>query len=111
MSRFSLSPRANRIEVDVLNEDRVRDQLSAAEGLIYIRTREPAASSGGAALEGALRLRGGRWRTTPPRRARYSRRSSPPVRSTTSEHELLYRILTVRDRLMHGYAPGDPSAP
>jgi uncharacterized protein YutE (UPF0331/DUF86 family) len=91
----------------VLSEDRVRDQLSAAEELVYVGHEEPAILAAGAALEGALRLTGGHV-------AGYEASAGALLEALLAkgwiddrEHELLYRMLTARDRLVHGYAPDD----
>jgi hypothetical protein len=96
--------------IEVLSEDRVRDQLSAAEELLYVGHDEPAALATGAALEGALRLTGGRV-------AGYEASAGALLEALLAtgwidndEHELLYRILSARDRLVHGYAPDDDLA-
>jgi hypothetical protein len=91
----------------VLSEDRVRDQLSAAEELLYVGHDEPAVLASGAALEGALRLTGGQV-------AGYEASAGALLEALHAkgwiddpEHELLHRLLTARDRLVHGYAPDD----
>jgi hypothetical protein len=95
--------------IEVLSEDRVRDQLSAAEELAYVGHEEPAVLATGAALEGALRLTGGKV-------AGYEASAGALLEALLAkgwiddgEYELLYRVLTVRDRLVHGYAPDDAS--
>jgi hypothetical protein len=94
----------------VLSEDRVRDQLSAAEELLYVGHEEPAVLATGAALEGALRLTGGGV-------AGYEASAGALLEALLAkgwidndEHELLYRVLKGRDRLVHGYAPDDELA-
>jgi hypothetical protein len=96
--------------VHVLSEDRVRDQLSAAEELLYVGHDEPAILASGAALEGALRLTGGGV-------AGYEASAGALLEALHAkgwiddpEHELLYRVLAARDRLVHGYAPDDDFA-
>jgi hypothetical protein len=96
--------------VEVLNEDRVRDQLSAAEELVYVGHEEPAVLATGAALEGALRLTGGRV-------AGFTASAGALLEALLAtgwiddtEYELLYRIIVTRDRLVHGYAPDDDFA-
>jgi uncharacterized protein YutE (UPF0331/DUF86 family) len=95
--------------IEVLSEDRVRDQLSAAEELAYVGHEEPAVLATGAALEGALRLTGGKV-------AGFEASAGALLEALLAkgwiddgEYELLYRVLTVRDRLVHGYAPDDDS--
>jgi uncharacterized protein YutE (UPF0331/DUF86 family) len=89
----------------ILSEESVRDQLSAAEELVYVGHREPALVAAGAALEGALRVR--------------ARAMAGPTASAAalleallsmgvvdeSEYDLLLQALAARDRLIHGYSP------
>jgi hypothetical protein len=83
----------------------VRDQLSAAEELLYVGHEDPAVLAAGAALEGTLRLTGGNV-------AGYEASAGALLEALHAkgwiddpEHELLYRVLTARDCLVHGYAP------
>jgi hypothetical protein len=101
------APSRRYFGIDVLSEDRVRDQLSAAEELLYVGHDEPAVLASGAALEGALRLTGGQV-------AGYEASAGALLEALHAkgwiddpEHELLHRLLTARDRLVHGYAPDD----
>jgi len=91
----------------VLSEDRVRDQLSAAEELVYVGHDEPAVLAAGAALEGALRLTGGRVAGFEASAGALLEALHAKGWIDDPEHELLHRVLTVRDRLVHGYAPDD----
>ena len=52
MSRSTLliAPAPSGFGLEVLSEDRVRDQLSAAEELVYVGHEEPAVLATGAAL-------------------------------------------------------------
>jgi hypothetical protein len=93
----------------VLHEDRVRDQLSAAEELGFLGHREAALLAAGAALEGALRLRGG---------GRAGSTASGPAlveavlaggEVSASECDLLLDALKARDQLVRGYALLDDS--
>jgi hypothetical protein len=93
--------------IEVLSEDRVRDQLSAAEELLYVGHDEPAVLATGAALEGALRLTGGRV-------AGFEASAGALLEALLAkgwiddpEYGLLHRVLSARDRLVHGYAPDD----
>ena len=91
--------------IEVLSEDRVRDQLSAAEELIYVGHREPALVAAGAALEGALRLSAGGI-AGPGASAAALLEALLALRALDDrEHELLYEALEARDRLVRGYAP------
>jgi hypothetical protein len=96
--------------VEVLSEERVRDQLSAAEELLFVGHREPALVAAGAALEGALRLRACR--------AAGSMASAPALLEALlamdavadDEYDLLLAALKARDCLIRGYLPVDASA-
>ena len=91
--------------IEVLSEDRVRDQLSAAEELIYVGHREPALVAAGAALEGALRLSAAGV-AGPGASAAALLEALLALRALDDrEHELLYEALEARDRLVRGYAP------
>jgi hypothetical protein len=112
MGRFSLAttPVGPRFEVEVLHEDLVRDQLSAAEELIYVGHREPALVAAGAALEGALRLCAAEL-AGPTASAAALLEALLAVRIVSDlEYELLYEALSARDRLVCGYAPDYPAA-
>jgi uncharacterized protein YutE (UPF0331/DUF86 family) len=107
MGRFSLAtaPAAPALDAEVLPEDCVRDQLSAAEELLYVGHTEPALLASGAALEGALRLCGGEI-------AGYNASAGALLEALLAteaiddeENELLYRVLAARDRLVHGFLP------
>jgi hypothetical protein len=109
-SSLLIAPAPSRFGIEVLSEDRVRDQLSAAEELVYVGHEEPAVLATGAALEGALRLTGGQV-------AGYEASAAALLEALLAkgwidnpEYELLYRLLTVRDRLVHGYAPDEDFA-
>jgi hypothetical protein len=97
------------VDAEILDEDRVRDQLSAAEELLYVGHGEPALVATGAALEGALRLN--------------AAESAGPAASAGAlleaelaagglddiEHEMLFEALAARDRLIHGFEPEHPA--
>jgi hypothetical protein len=110
MRRFSVatSPYEPWPEAAILDEERVRDQLSAAEELVYSGHREPALVAAGVAVEGAIRLAGGPMAG--------HRASAPALLEALvayqaiddREHEWLTAILDARDRLVQGYAPPDP---
>jgi hypothetical protein len=102
-----MTPVEHEFEVEVLGEDLVRDQLSAAEELIYVGHREPALVAAGAALEGALRLSaGGLAGPTASAAALLEALLSMRTLSDT-EYDPLYEALEARDRLVRGYAPED----
>jgi pimeloyl-ACP methyl ester carboxylesterase len=107
MGRFSLAttPAEPSFDVEILDEDLVRDQLSAAEELIYVGHREPALVAAGAALEGALRLSAGAL-AGPGASAAALLEALLALRALDDpEYELLYEALEARDRLVRGYAP------
>jgi hypothetical protein len=92
-------------EDEVLDEERVRDQLSAAEELMYVGHREPALLAAGVALEGAIRLRAGSL-------AGHSASAGALLEALLCydavgecDYDLLYETLAARDRLVHGFAP------
>jgi hypothetical protein len=95
----------DEVESFLLDEGRVRDQLSAAEELHYLGHAEPALVAAGAALAGVLRLRAGLL-------VGHSASCGALVAAvhatgalSVSEYELLSRLLRARDRLTRGYAP------
>jgi hypothetical protein len=107
VGRFSLAttPAETDFDVEILDEDLVRDQLSAAEELIYVGHREPALVAAGAALEGALRLSAGAL-AGPGASAAALLEALLALRALDDgEYDLLYEALEVRDRLVCGYAP------
>lgn len=96
---------APEIEPPLLDEERVRDQLSAAEELHYVGHAVPALIAAGAALVGVLRLRGGPL-------AGHSASGGALLEALLAtgalsalEHELLNRLLRAHQRLTQGYAP------
>ena len=108
MTQTSLAPFWEASELDpppLLDEERVRDQLSAAEELHYVGHTEPALIAAGAALAAVLRLRGGPLAG--------NNASSPALLEallatgavSDHEHQLLYRLLRAHHRLTHGFAP------
>jgi uncharacterized protein YutE (UPF0331/DUF86 family) len=111
MRRFSvaITPPYPGPEAAILDEERVRDQLSAAEELVYSGHREPALVAAGVAVEGAIRLAGGPMA---------GHRASPAALLEAlvayqalddREQEQLTAALAARDRLVQGYAPPDPA--
>ena len=94
----------------ILDEDRVRDQLSAAEELSFVGHREPALVAAGAALEGALRLRGARIAGPTASAAALLEALLAVSAVTDIEYDLLLDALNARDRLVRGYMPLDSAA-
>src|SRR3954447_12106217 len=112
MASFSLAttPVQAGIDVEILGENRVRDQLSAAEELMYVGHREPALVAAGAALEGALRLSAGGV-AGPGASAAALLEALLALRALDDrEYDVLYGALEARDRLVRGYAPEQGAA-
>ena len=109
MGPFSLAstPVEHEAEAEVLGEDLVRDQLSAAEELIYVGHREPALVAAGAALEGALRLSAGGLAGPTASAAALLEALLAMRMLRDTEYDLLYEALEARDRLVRGYVPDD----
>ena len=93
------------IDDGILSEESIRDQLSAAEELVYVGHKEPALVAAGAALEGALRFGAGRvaGHTASAGALLEALRAMGAI--DDEEHEVLIDALAARDRLIHGYAP------
>jgi hypothetical protein len=106
MGPFSLATTPQpALDFEILSENLVRDQLSAAEELIYVGHREPALVAAGAALEGALRLSAGGV-AGPGASAAALLVALLALRALDDrEYDLLYQALEARDRLVRGYAP------
>ena len=66
----------------------------------------PAVLATGAALEGALRLTGGPVEGSEASAGALLEALLATGWIDAPEYELLYRVLTARDRLVHGFAPG-----
>jgi hypothetical protein len=96
---------APELEPDLLDEERVRDQLSAAEELHYLGHAEPALVAAGAALAGGLRLCAGRPRGNSASCGELLDALRETGAVSAPEHEILYRLLRVHGRLAGGYAP------
>jgi hypothetical protein len=92
-------------EPSLLDQERVRDQISAAEELHHLGHAEPALVAAGAALAGALRLRAGALVGRSASRGALLEALHATGVVSVSEHEMLARLLRVHDRLMRGYAP------
>jgi hypothetical protein len=89
----------------VLDEERVRHQLSAAEELHYVGHDEPAMIAAGAALGGVLRLRGATLAGSAASGAALLEALLAAAVLSEREHELLYRLLRAHHCLSLGYAP------
>src|SRR3954464_3768036 len=111
MGPFSLATTPQpALDFEILSENLVRDQLSAAEELIYVGHREPALVAAGAALEGALRLSAGGV-AGPGASAAALLEALLALRALDDrEYDLLYQALEVRDRLVRGPPPACPAA-
>jgi hypothetical protein len=108
MGPFSLATTPQpALDFEILSENLVRDQLSAAEELIYVGHREPALVAAGAALEGALRLSAGGV-AGPGASAAALLEALLALRALDDrEYDLLYEALEARDLLVRGYALED----
>jgi pimeloyl-ACP methyl ester carboxylesterase len=89
----------------MLDEERVRDQLSAAEELHYVGHSGPALIAAGAALAGVLRLRGGALAGPSASGGALLEALLATRVLTEAEHDLLYRLLRAHQRLTLGYVP------
>jgi hypothetical protein len=98
------------LESSLLDEGRVRDQLSAAEELHYLGHAEPALVAAGAALAGALRLRAGPLVGHSASGGALLEALHAAGALSASEHEILYRLLRAHHRLTRGYAPDRDAA-
>ena len=101
---------APELESSLLDEERVRDQLSAAEELHYVGHAEPALIAAGAALAGVLRLRAGPLVGHSASRGALLAALHATGALSASEHEILCRLLRAHDRLTRGYAPDRDAA-
>jgi hypothetical protein len=102
---LATTPVEHEFEAEILGEDLVRDQLSAAEELIYVGHREPALVAAGAALEGALRLSAGGLAGPTASAAALLEALLAMGALIDAEYDLLFEALEARDRLVRGYAP------
>jgi hypothetical protein len=93
------------VEPPLLDEERIRDQLSAAEELHYVGHAEPALIAAGAALAGVLRLRGGSLAGRSASGGALLEALLATGALSELEHELLNRLLRAHQRLTQGYAP------
>ena len=90
-----------------LEEEQVRDQLSAAEELLHLGHGQPALVAASAAIEGALRLRGSHLAGPTASSGALLEALLVERMIDDLEHERLYRALAARDHLSHGFAPRD----
>src|SRR3954468_16686435 len=93
------------VENGILSEESIRDQLSAAEELVYVGHKEPALVAAGVALEGALRFGAGRIAGPTASAGALLEALLAMAAIDDYEHEVLIDALAARDRLVHGYAP------
>ena len=107
MTQASLIAPWTPTEVDPppLDEERVRDQLSAAEELHYVGHAEPALIAAGSALAGVLRLCGGSLAGKSPSAGALLESLLASAALSEPQHELLFRLLRAHHRLTLGYAP------
>jgi hypothetical protein len=89
----------------ILPEDYVRDQLSAAEELLFTGHREPALVAAGAGVEGALRLAAGHAAGEEASAGALLEALLAAGSIDERENELLFSVLCARDRLVHGLVP------
>jgi hypothetical protein len=103
MPRLSLA--SSGVDDGILSEESIRDQLSAAEELVYVGHKEPALVAAGVALEGALRFGAGRIAGPTASAGALLEALLAMAAIDDYEHEVLIEALAARDRLVHGYAP------
>jgi hypothetical protein len=109
MRRFSLvTAEEPEFHVQVLDEDRVRDQLSVAEELVYVGHREPALVATGAAVEGAIRLAAGAVAGPTASAGALLEALLAFDALSDCEHEQVFDVLAERDRVARGFAPENP---
>ena len=89
----------------ILPEDYVRDQLSAAEELLFTGHREPALVAAGAGVEGALRRAAGPLAGEEASAGALLEALLAAAAIDERENELLFYLLCARDRLVHGFVP------
>src|SRR5881275_1501154 len=92
-------------DTGILSEESVRDQLSAAEELVYVGHREPAVVAAGAALEGALRFGAARFAGLTASAPALLEVLLAAEAIDEGEYEVALEALDARDRLVHGYTP------
>lgn len=105
----------------LLDEEQVRDQVAAAEQLIYLGHAYPALVGAGAAIRGALRLRCHALACSAALRLRCKPDATGSAEDLLEalwrrgdvadiEHERLRRALAAGDHVNHGFAPADLAA-
>jgi hypothetical protein len=87
----------------LLDAERIRDQLSAAEELAYMGHDGPAVVAAGAALEGALRLSSEHLADAPVALVLAELRVADVLDAT--ELDLASDLIDARDHLIHGWQP------
>ena len=97
-------------DTGVLSEESVRDQLSAAEELVYVGHKEPAVIAAGAALEGAMRLGAGRVAGLTASAAALLEALLAADAIDDREYDIALQALAARDRLIHGFTPDQADA-
>jgi hypothetical protein len=93
------------VDTGILSEESVRDQLSAAEELVYVGHKEPALVAAGAALEGALRFGAARIAGPTASAGALLEALLAAGAINDEEHGVVIDALEARDRLIHGYTP------
>jgi hypothetical protein len=93
------------VDTGILSEESVRDQLSAAEELVYVGHKEPALVAAGAALEGALRFGAARIAGPTASAGALLEALLAAGAIDDEEHGVVIDALEARDRLIHGYTP------
>lgn len=96
---------APQLEPGLLDEERVRDQLGAAEELHHRGHAEPAQVAAGAALAGVLRWRAGFVLDHSASCGELLEALHATGAVSVIEYEILCRLLRVHDRLTQGCAP------
>jgi hypothetical protein len=109
-SSLAFGRQAPELELFLLDEERVRDQLSAAEELHHLGHTEPALIAAGSALAGVLRLRVGPLVGHSASRGALLEALHATGAVSASEHEILYRLLRAHHRLTRGYSPAGDAA-
>jgi hypothetical protein len=102
---YASAREAPQLEPGLLDEERVRDQLSAAEELHHLGHAEPAVVAAGAALAGVLRLRAGFLLDHSASCGALLEELHATGAVSVTSREILCRLLRVHDRLTRGYAP------
>src|SRR5436190_16955104 len=91
----------SRVDTGLLSEESIRDQLSAAEELVYVGHKEPALVAAGAALEGALRFGAGGIAGPTASAGALLEALLAMGAVDDYEHGILIDALAARDRLIH----------